>query len=158
MRLVLALFVVICVLGFDQISKWYILTEVMNPPTVIEVTPFFELVLVWNKGVSFGLFGSGEYTWVLSALAIGVTLILGLWLLKAQTHFLSCALAFVIGGAIGNLIDRFRFEAVIDFLYFHIQEYYWPAFNIADAAICIGVGMILLDGLLLSKEKPKKEK
>ena len=155
-RLMLASTLIVGILGFDQLSKWYILTHVMVPPKIIDVNPFFQLVLVWNKGISFGLLGSGEYTWVLSVFALLVTVFLGFWMVRAPTLLLSSAIALVIGGAVGNVIDRFRLGAVIDFLSFHMGDYYWPAFNIADSAICIGVGLILLDGLLLSKEQTKK--
>ena len=156
-RLGASALIILITLGLDQLSKWYVLTDLMNPPIPIDVTNFFQLVLVWNKGVSFGMFGSADLTWVLAIVAIVVTIILSGWLFQAKTLFLSSAIALVVGGAIGNIIDRIRFGAVIDFLYFHIGEYYWPAFNVADAAICVGVGLILIDGLLLSKEQPKTE-
>jgi len=154
-RLLISILIVCVTIGFDQLSKWYVLTKLMNPPIPIDVTNFFQLVLIWNKGVSFGMFGSGDLTWVLAVLAIIITLILSGWMFRSKTLFLSASIALVVGGAIGNLIDRFRFGAVIDFLYFHIDDFYWPAFNVADSAICVGVALILLEGLLLSKEQPK---
>lgn len=156
MRFFLSSIIILVILILDQASKHYILAYVMAPPKIIDVTSFFQLVLVWNKGISFGLFGSGDYTWIVAIFAILVTLFLGQWMFRARTTLLAAAIALVVGGAIGNLIDRLRFGAVIDFLYFHLGDYYWPAFNVADAAICIGVGLIVLDGLLLSKESLKK--
>lgn len=146
-RLGMSLAVTLVTLGLDWLTKHIILTIVMAPPKLIEVTPFFNLVLVWNKGVSFGMLGSGDFTTVLSLFAAAVTVILIRWLWKTTSTLLSISLSLIIGGAIGNIIDRIRFGAVADFLDFHALGHHWPAFNVADAAICIGVALIFLDGL-----------
>lgn len=154
-RLRLSALIIFLVTGFDQLTKSWVLTFFKTNTLPLNITSFFQLTLAWNKGVSFGILNSGDYQWILLGIAISVTLVLVRWLWKCDKAFLASAIALVIGGAIGNIIDRIRFQAVVDFISVHIGDYYWPAFNIADSAICIGVGMILLDSLILSKEKPK---
>lgn len=148
LRLGLAVCVVALVL--DQITKWLFLDIVRSADGFMEVTGFFNLVIVWNRGVSFGMFSShAEYgRWALSALALAIAVGLFFWLRKAENRMLAAALGLVMGGAVGNVIDRVRFGAVFDFLDFHVAGYHWPAFNVADASIVVGVGLILLDGLL----------
>ena len=113
------------------------------------VTPFLDLVVTCNRGVSFGLFngGAGMNAVVFSLVAAAVVAILILWLARVRSGFLAAAIGLVIGGAIGNVIDRVRLGGVVDFLYFHAGSWYWPAFNLADSAICVGVAAMLLDGL-----------
>jgi signal peptidase II len=137
----------------DQLTKWWILTSVMKPPQRIPVTGFFDLVLVYNRGVSFGLFG-GAPSWATAALivfALMLSVALCIWMWQADSLLLGTALGFVVGGAIGNVIDRFLHGAVVDFLDFHVAGYHWPAFNVADSAITIGVTFLILDSL---KSKP----
>ncbi|MEZ5935539.1 MAG: signal peptidase II [Alphaproteobacteria bacterium] len=144
------LFIALLVIVLDQITKWIALTGVGFGADPIAVTSFFNLVLVWNRGVSFGMFNEAGAAgpWILSGLAIVVVLGLLYWLRQAEARLTVTALGLVIGGALGNVIDRFRFGAVVDFLDVHIAGYHWPAFNVADAAICVGAGLLLLDGLL----------
>ncbi len=144
------LLIAVLVIIADQITKWIALAGVDFEKNPIQVTSFFDLVLVWNRGVSFGMFNNaGAYgPWILSGLAIAVVIGLLWWLRQAETRLAILALGLVIGGAIGNVIDRFRFGAVVDFLYFHVGNFHWPAFNVADSAICVGAGLLLLDGLL----------
>jgi signal peptidase II len=119
------------------------------------VTPFFDLVLTCNQGISFGLFDrAGLNGLVFSIGAALVVLLLIFWLSRIRVTFLAVAIGLIIGGAIGNVVDRLRFGAVIDFLYFHLGSWYWPAFNLADSAICLGVAAMLLDGLLLRRASP----
>ncbi len=143
--IVLALLVTV----LDQISKWWILADVMSPPTVIKLTPFFNLVLVWNRGVSFGILNqsSAWVPWLLSALAAAICVGLFIWLRRAENRRLAAALGLIIGGALGNLVDRLRFGAVVDFLDVHAGGYHWPAFNVADSAIVVGVAVLIIDGL-----------
>jgi len=150
------LVVAILVIVFDQITKWIALTGVNFGENPISVTSFFDLVLVWNRGVSFGMFNNvgPAGPWILSGLAIAVVIGLLYWLRQSETWVCTAALGLVIGGAIGNVIDRFRFGAVVDFLHFHVGDFHWPAFNVADAAICIGAGLLLLDGLLSPEQQP----
>ena len=134
----------------DQVTKWVILEHVMTPPQVIEVTGFFNLVMVWNRGVSFGLLSNDSDLGplLLSAMSVAISIGLGVWLYRTNSRFLGVALGLVIGGAIGNVIDRLRFGAVADFLDFHVAGFHWPAFNVADSGIVIGVALILLDGFV----------
>ncbi len=144
------------VIALDQLSKWWILDTVMQPyPRVIEVTPFFNLVMAWNTGVSFGTFGSSHAVmpYVLSAVALAIVVMLVLWLRQADRRFVALALGMVIGGAIGNVIDRLRFGAVADFLDFHVAGWHFWAFNVADSGISVGVALLVLDGLFAGREK-----
>lgn len=142
------------VVVLDQLTKWLIREVVLGTGRDIEVTGFFNIVEVWNRGVSFGLFASDSpwTPYLLSALAIAISIVLIVWLRKAETTFLALALGFVIGGAIGNVFDRFIWGRVYDFLDFHAAGYHWPAFNVADAAITVGVALVLLDGFIAKRE------
>jgi len=145
------------VIAVDQLSKWLILTEVMNPPRVIEITGFLNLVLVSNKGVSFGLFSS-DAVWAqpaLASFAALVSILLVFWMRQAQHCFSAISLGLVVGGALGNAIDRLLHEAVVDFLDFHVAGYHWPVFNIADSAITVGVIFIIAEGLFADRKKTK---
>ena len=145
------------VIAIDQLSKWLILTEVMNPPRVIEITGFLNLVLVSNKGVSFGLFSS-DAVWAqpaLASFAALVSILLVFWMRQAQHCFSAIFLGLVVGGALGNAIDRLLHEAVVDFLDFHVAGYHWPVFNIADSAITVGVIFIIAEGLFAGRKKTK---
>ncbi len=141
--------------ALDQFSKFWILNDVMVPPRVIEVTPFFNLVLGWNRGVSFGMFNTASVygPWLLTGLAMAIVIALGIWLWRADTKWVACALGLVIGGAIGNVVDRVRFGAVVDFLDVHAFGYHWPAFNVADSAIFIGAAILILESLFRPGEK-----
>jgi signal peptidase II len=141
----------------DQLSKWWILVHVMDPPRVIPVTPFFNLVLGWNRGISFGLLGgtSGLGTWLLVGLALAIVVVLGVWLRRSHRALVVAALGLIIGGALGNIVDRLRFGAVADFLDVHAAGYHWPAFNAADAGITVGAAMLILDSLFMHPEKNK---
>ena len=150
------LIVAAVVILLDQLTKWWILEVVMQPiPHVVEVTPFFNLVMAWNTGVSFGTFGSSHafMPYVLSAVALAIVVALVMWLRQADRRYVALALGMVIGGAIGNVIDRFRFGAVADFLDFHIGGWHFWAFNVADSGIGVGVALLVLDGLFAGREK-----
>lgn len=139
----------------DQLSKYWLLYGVgmmARPPIV--VTDFFSLVMVWNKGVSFGMFsrtGQDFMPYALVVLALVISGILARLALTTEKRIERIAYAMVIGGALGNALDRIRFGAVADFFYFHIGDLGWPAFNVADSAICIGVSLLLLTMLRNSK-------
>jgi signal peptidase II len=100
--------------------------------------------------MSFGLFNSGQGLSVplFTIAAAVIVAILIFWLSRVNSDMLASAIGLIIGGAIGNVIDRLRFGGVVDFLYFHLGSWYWPAFNLADSAICIGVLVMLFEGLL----------
>jgi signal peptidase II len=153
----LGLLVAIPIVVLDQLTKWWVLADLMDPPVVIEVTRFFNIVLVWNRGVSFGLFDSDSH-WgpiLLSGLALVISVVLLIWLTRAGSRLSAVAIGMVLGGAVGNVIDRIRFGAVVDFLDFHALGYHWPAFNVADSAISVGVGLLLYDGLFENRRKSR---
>ena len=137
---------------FDQASKFALLQhfEAAGCDRRREImTPFLDLVLTCNPGVSFGLFNrTGVNSLIFSGVAFVIVVVLAVWLARVRASFLAVAIGLIIGGAIGNVIDRLRFGAVIDFLYFHAGAWYWPAFNLADSAICLGVAALLFDGML----------
>lgn len=138
----------------DQASKWWILLKVMDPPKVIPITPFFNLVLTWNRGVSFGMFNNqGNIgAWVFSVLALVIVVFLLFWLRKADNKLTSVSLGLMIGGALGNVIDRVAHLAVVDFLDFYLWGSHWPAFNAADSFITVGAGILVIDSLF-SRQK-----
>ncbi len=142
------------VLLADQASKAWILASVGHMERQI-MTPFFNLVLVFNPGASFSFLADagGWQKWFFIALALGISV----WLLKllrrhAQERLLPTALSMILGGAIGNVVDRLRYDAVVDFLDFHLAGYHWPAFNVADSAITVGVVLMLWHQFRFGKE------
>ena len=139
-------FLVIC---FDQITKWWVLNIALISPNGIALTDFFNLVIVWNSGASFGIFsdGPGWVSFALISFAAIICIILAIWLMRSESNVCIFGLGLVIGGAIGNSIDRVRFGSVLDFLDLHIGHLHWPAFNIADSGITIGVALLILDSL-----------
>lgn len=140
------------VLALDQVTKHLALLH-LDPAQPLVVTPFFNLVLVWNRGVSFGLLtGTGGVApWLLVLMALAIAAFLAVWLWRERHLLARLALWLVLAGAVGNVIDRLRFGAVVDFLDFHLSGYHWPAFNVADSAIVIGAGLLLVDSLLLRR-------
>ena len=154
-KFVIGLLVGALILIADQLSKYYVFSLLDETVTrTIEVTGFFNLVEVYNTGVSFGLFDKLPYGQViLAALAIAIILILVVWMSRITTLWLSFGLGLIIGGAIGNVIDRVQIGAVKAFLDFYVAGYHWPAFNVADSAVCIGVVMLLLDGIINKESK-----
>lgn len=147
----------ILVFGLDQLTKEWILQTVMQPPRVVRVTPFFNLVMGWNRGISFGLFNqdSPANAWVLTAIAAVIVAALLVWLSRGGRPMVVVGIGLVIGGAVGNAADRMRFGAVADFLDFHAFGVHWPAFNVADSAITVGAALLLADALFSQPEKPK---
>jgi signal peptidase II len=145
----LGLIIALMILALDQVSKWWILAIVMQPPRLIEVTSFFNLVLVWNRGISFGLFNN-DSPWnsiILTAVALLISGGLAVWLTRVRRTGTAIAIGLIIGGALGNVFDRVRFGAVCDFLDLHAFGYHWPAFNVADAAISVGALILLYEAL-----------
>ncbi len=147
--LIAALFVLIA----DQLSKTIAL-QAMNGQSH-EVLPFFNLVLVWNRGVSFGMFNHGDPLPPLVFVALSLVIAGGftIWLWRAESRLIALALGLVIGGAAGNVIDRLVHGAVVDFLDFHLNDLHWPAFNIADSGIVIGIALVVIDGLCSGTRK-----
>ena len=149
-RIRIGLIAAVVVLAADQASKWWVL-EVLRLPEVrqIEVLPVFSLTMVWNHGVTFGLLnGFGAWgAWLLAGMALAVVAMLGVWLRRAESGLVAVALGAIAGGAVGNVTDRVRFGAVVDFLHAHAGGWSWYVFNVADAAIVCGVAVLVLDGL-----------
>jgi signal peptidase II len=150
----------VAVVILDQLGKYLLLLHFGEPACVNRtetLTAFFDLVSTCNRGMSFGILNSGEGLNVplFVAGAVVIVGILVFWLSRVRSDILAIAIGLIIGGAVGNVVDRIRFHAVIDFLYFHIGAWYWPAFNFADSAICIGVAVMLLDGLLTRRQSPQ---
>lgn len=133
----------------DLAGKEYIKSVLAPMPVTQTVTSFFNLTTVWNYGVSFGLFSNhplvGKY--LILALSLGIVGFLLHWLYKETSQFTRWALITVVGGALGNIIDRIVHGAVFDFLDFHLYGYHWPAFNFADCFISIGVALLLWDAV-----------
>jgi signal peptidase II len=153
-NLVVSGVVVVAVLVLDQLSKLWIIARFPNIGEYARVTDFFDLVRVANRGVSFGLFNNDAAinAVVFSLLAAAIVAALVVWLFRAGGLLLPAAIGLVIGGAVGNVADRLRLGSVVDFLDFHVGAWHWPAFNVADAAICIGVALMLIDGLIGGRE------
>ncbi len=126
----------------------------------VYVLPVFDLTLLYNKGAAFSFLASesGWQRWFFTVIALSVSSVMTVWLmkLKADEKWLAAALALVIGGAIGNLYDRIAYGHVVDFIHLHWGEHYFPAFNIADSAITLGAGMLLIDSLVFSQKHNKK--
>ena len=133
----------------DQISKWVVLGT-LQPGETRYVAPFWNWVLTFNPGAAFSFLSDagGWQRWFFTLLALGVSGWIVVMLRQHRNEFrLSLALTLVLGGALGNVIDRLRFGAVVDFIQWHVAGYYWPAFNLADSAICLGAALLLLDQL-----------
>lgn len=178
------IFTIFIALLIDQISKWMVTEMIMrsaqkkgdpvfffewlaDPPSgkleymSFEILPFYNIVMVWNYGVSFGLFNnhSSENALLLSGVAVIIAFFLILWMLDTPYKYVGLALAMTVGGALGNVVDRMRFGAVIDFIDIHVAGYHWPAFNVADSCVVIGILFVIVHALFFEKnlhEKPKE--
>ncbi len=148
-RLVLGLVIAGAVIALDQLVKWWVVAVVMQPPRTIELTSFLNLVMTWNHGISFGLFAGEVQAMpiILVGVAVVVVAVLVVWLIRADRLAAAVWLGAVIGGAVGNVVDRVRVGAVADFIDVHVGAWHWPAFNVADSAITVGVTLIVIDGL-----------
>ncbi|MCG8546043.1 MAG: signal peptidase II [Alphaproteobacteria bacterium] len=156
MRFGLGLAAVIVVL--DQLTKAWVVSALDSPGCGegaenfyrgTKVTDFFNIVVVCNRGISFGLFNEAS-AWgpiILIGIAVAISVFLVFWLRQAQIQLVAAAIGLILGGAIGNVIDRIRYGAVVDFLDFHAYGFHWPAFNVADSAITVGVALVLIDAL-----------
>ena len=138
----------------DQLSKYWVLDVAnLRDHSPIRVLPFFQLTMVWNTGVSFGMMraDSPAGRWLLVAFALAIVTALVVWARRISRPLLALAVGLMLGGALGNnLIDRVRFGAVADFLDFHALYFPW-VFNVADSAISVGVALLLLDSFVNSK-------
>lgn len=142
-------------LALDQLSKWWIV-HVFDLPArgFVELLPFANLTMVWNRGISFGLLpADGDLgRWFLVAVTAGIAVTVVFWLRKAQDLLTGAGLGLILGGAIGNIIDRVVYGAVADFIQLHAFGYSFYVFNVADAAITIGVALLLWDAILSGKD------
>ncbi|MGL4240921.1 MAG: signal peptidase II [Beijerinckiaceae bacterium] len=134
----------------DQASKLYLYFVVdIAAAQPIRLAPFLEFILVWNRGISYGLFQqeSDVGRWLLVAFSLAAAVGLGIWAWRSGEKLLSAALALIVGGALGNAVDRVLYGAVLDFVHVFAGTFSWYVFNIADAAIVVGVGILLYDSL-----------
>jgi signal peptidase II len=159
---VLGLVVALAADMLDQASKlWLIFVTDLGSRAPLALTPFLDLVLTWNPGISYGLFPQegpvGQ--WALLALKVIAVVLLWIWLARASSRLTAVALGLIIGGAIGNAIDRLAYGAVADFVHFHITtasfNFSWYVFNIADVAIVIGVAALIYEMLLVGEGAKK---
>lgn len=151
----LGLVVAVAALIADQATKlWLLYVYDLGSRGSVPVIPFFDLVLVWNKGISYGLFPQ-EATlgqWLLLAVKLAAVAVMWVWLARANSRLIAVALGLIIGGAAGNAVDRAVHGAVVDFVLFKLTplgiDFYWYVFNLADAAIVAGVALVLYDSLV----------
>lgn len=150
MKLAKGFAVIAIVLILDQLSKWWAISYLtLYHPKVI--LPFFNLTLAYNKGAAFSFLNSaGDWQnafFIVVSLSISIGLLIWYKRLSEKDRYERLALCLILGGALGNLIDRVHYGYVIDFLECHINQYYWPIFNIADSAVCLGAVLLLLTTL-----------
>jgi len=135
------------VIALDQLTKWWALAALV-PHRPVEVLPFLNLTLVFNRGAAFSfLAGAGGWQKLFFiGLALVISAVLAVWLARSawRQHWLAAGIALILGGALGNVIDRIRFGHVVDFLDLHAAGWHWPAFNIADSAITVGAALLLI--------------
>ena len=148
----------LAILVADQLSKWWVL-EVFDLPARVSVPvlSWLNLTMVWNRGITFGLLSS-DSTWgavLLAGVALAVVAALAVWLWQAERAAVALALGAVAGGAVGNVIDRVRFGAVVDFVHAHAWGWSWYVFNVADAAIVCGVAVLVLDSVLAGRKETR---
>lgn len=166
---------------FDQFTKWYVLEQMLRIEgqaldffawlgarwsveetlasfahfKMIEVTSFFDLVAVWNSGVSFGLLQDAGTAMpvILTGFALLMSVVMIIWGLRSPDKWEQLGTLLIAAGALSNAFDRFRFKAVADFLYFNYNGYYWPAFNAADSYIALGAGLLVVYILFMDANK-----
>ncbi len=143
------------ILILDQITKTWVSTHLsFNQP--VNILPYFDLRLLHNPGAAWSFLADqgGWQRWFLSLLAIIVSIVIMVWLtrLDSKQRWLACGLALILGGALGNVMDRIIFGYVVDFIDIYYQGWHWPAFNIADIGISIGAVMLLIDAIIFKQE------
>jgi signal peptidase II len=143
----------------DQVSKLYLLFGYELPlREPVALGPFVNLIVVWNRGISYGLFQQGTDLgrWALVLLSVVATIGLAVWIARAEGRVLTLALGLLAGGAIGNAVDRAAYGAVFDFVQLQAAGYSWYVFNIADVAIVAGVAGLLYDSLVLDRRRSER--
>lgn len=151
----LGLIVAVLVVVADQASKTAVLawSQSWDGP-LHPVAPFLDFAALWNTGISYGLFPQGETgRWVLVGIKVAAALLFAVWLSRTSRRLDAVALGLLIGGAIGNAVDRVVYGAVFDFVSLHAFNYHWYVFNIADVAVVVGVGLLLYDTLFARASK-----
>lgn len=144
----------LAVIVLDQLTKLWVLTGLdMRLGQTIEISPIFDLTYTLNPGISFGIFADGGGRWILSIFSVAVAVALGWWARNASRRLFAVAIGLIMGGALGNVIDRVRVGAVVDFLDFSGLMFPY-IFNVADAAISVGVALLVLDSFLHEREAP----
>lgn len=143
------------VLLLDQVSKLLVFRVLLEHQTEIAALPIFSLVKRYNTGISFSIFATDHAIgpWIFALLAAVIAFGLLIWLSQTADRLPAVGLALVVGGAVGNVIDRVREGAVMDFLLFHWKGWAWPAFNLADTAITIGVALLIYDGVFGGRKR-----
>jgi signal peptidase II len=144
----------------DQLFKaWAIGALQSSPVQKIVLAPFFDMVMAWNRGISYGLLRQDSDTgrWILVAMTLGAVVALAVWLAQFESRLPALSLGLIMGGAAGNAIDRIRFGAVADFFAFHIGWFHWYIFNLADVAIVAGAVGLLYDQLAASHKSAGKQ-
>lgn len=134
----------------DLASKLWVLDGLALEATgPIRLTPWLDFVLVWNRGISYGLFQqeSDLGRWLLVGVTIVATIALTVWMARTTSRLSAVALGLVVGGAVGNGVDRVVYGAVVDFVHFHVADFSWYVFNVADAAIVAGAALIVLEAV-----------
>jgi len=183
---IFGLFAILAVIFADQYSKWFVMENMLkiSGPSqigfvewisrlenitsffeesekfkVLSITSFLNFVMVWNQGISFGMFDNNglDLSMVFISISLLASLLLLFWLAVVSEKSTAFALSLIIGGAIANVIDRIRLGAVIDFIDFYIGSYHWPAFNIADACIAIGAGIMIVITFIYDEEKTNEK-
>jgi signal peptidase II len=149
------LFLSLIILILDQITKTWVSTHLsFNQP--VNILPYFDLRLLHNTGAAWSILADqgGWQRWFLSGLAIIVSIVIMVWLtrLDSKQRWLACGLALILGGALGNVMDRIIYGYVVDFIDIYYQAWHWPAFNIADIGISIGAVMLLIDAIIFKQE------
>lgn len=146
------------VFAIDQLHKWWMLNVYdIIAKSPVRVTSFFDLVMVWNKGVSYGLFTTHTQEWLI-ALSLAISAVLWVWACGSHRAFSAMAIALVIGGALANALDRALRGAVADFFHFHYQDFSWYVFNLADVAIVAGVLLLLYESLFMDEARGRRGK
>jgi len=147
--------VALLILVLDQGTKTAVLAWSANwPDPTMELTSYLNFVVLWNAGISYGLFPQGETgRWVLVAIKVAASLLFAVWLARTQRLLEACALGLLIGGAIGNAVDRMVYGAVFDFVSLHAFGYHWYVFNVADVAVVVGVVVLLYDAIFTRASK-----
>ncbi len=157
-RNIMLYLIALAVLMADQITKLMILST-LTPGAYLPVMPGVNLVLTYNKGISFSLLDNlgSMGPWILTAAALIICAGIVWYMHREKNTWVQVGFALILGGALGNMIDRMRFGGVVDFIDVYYRAWHWPAFNVADSAICLGAAWVVAAGVF-SQKKNKKEK